>query len=51
MSWLAILQLAFALMGQALAAFAQGQKKEAHATVVLPPEHVATVKALEAQHK
>lgn len=46
MNWLDILQLSTALLTQALAAFAAGQRKEAPATVALDPAHAATVQTL-----
>ncbi len=50
MTWLQILQLAAVLLGQAMQAFAAGYRKEAVATVQLPEEHAACVRALAAQH-
>jgi hypothetical protein len=46
MKWLDVLQLSFALLQQALAAFAQGQRKEAPAQVSLEPEHQETLLGL-----
>lgn len=49
MNWLAILELATALLTQALKAFAAGQTKEAPAQVILHPDHVEIVRTLAGQ--
>jgi hypothetical protein len=46
MAWLTILQLAFTLLAQALAAFGQGVRKEDPHTVVLDDVHKETVRSL-----
>lgn len=50
MSWIAILQLAVALLNQALQAFNTGQKKEMSARVQLSDQHAAVVRHLADQY-